>query len=346
MRCALALLAALLAAPLARAEPAAPPRLAVMTLAGPGVEPGLVEGLTETLAARVADAGVFEVVSPRQVASLLAHERRRELAGGCVDEACYRQVAAAVRAPHLVGGSVAQVDARWVLNLVLVDAATGEALKRVQRELGDAPALLTEVGRAAITLLQPLLESRRGFLRVAVDVPDASLSIDDERRPEAAGQVLTLAAGPHVLRVTREGFYPATADVRVRPGELAVASVRLVPARETIERHETTARRMRTGAYASGALAVGAAVAAAVFYGRASDDKAFVDAFASALDRERPALGSRAEALARRDSFETHQALYLSALGTALVSSGVSLILWLAGEDPDRYAEFRGIPAR
>ena len=36
-------------------------------------------------------------------------------------------------------------------------------------------------------------------------------------------------------------------------------------------------------------------------------------------------------------------AVYISMLGTAVVSAGVSLYLFLAGDDPDRYEEFHGI---
>ncbi len=54
-------------------------------------------------------------------------------------------------------------------------------------------------------------------------------------------------------------------------------------------------------------------------------------------------LATPEEAQVRSDSFHTNQALYLSLLGTAVVSGGVSLVLWIVGDDPDRYEEFHSL---
>jgi TolB-like protein len=320
-------------------------RLAVMSLSAAGVPEEYSVGLTESLATEIAKTGVFEVISPRQISSLLAYEKRKELLGGCVQDACYVQIAQTVKAEHLVGGSVAKVGDKLVLNLVLIDAGKGAALKRTERDTASASDLMREAKSAAIVLLQPVLSDRRGFVKVAVNVPDAAVFIDDERRIEGSGQVIPLSAGPHVLRVSQDGFYAATADLYVRPGRVSEETVKLIPARETIEAYESQASLMRYGAYATGALAVGAAIASAIFYSAASDDKAYVDRYASALDIQRAsgAVGTLDQARDAQDSFNTNQALYLTALGTALVTGGVSLYLFLSGDDPDRYEEFHSV---
>lgn len=318
-------------------------RLAVMKLKAAGVPAEYAEGLTETLATSAAKTGVFETISPTQIASLLAFEKRKELLGGCVEEDCYVQVAQAVKAPHLVGGSVAKIGDRLVLNLVLIDAQAGTAIKRTERETSSASALMSAARSAMTVVLQPLLEARQGYLKVAVNVPDASLVVDDERRSEGNGQVISLAAGPHVLRVNRDGFYLATADVFVRPGRMTVEEVNLIPAKDTIENYERKANLMRWGAYGTAALAVGAAVAGGVFYGRATGDKNLVDTYTQALDSERSSVATFDEVVSARDSFGTNQAVYLSMLGTALVSAGVSLYLFATGDDPGRYDEFHSL---
>ena len=318
-------------------------RLAVMKLKAAGVPEEYAEGLTETIATAAARTGVFETVSPAQIGSLLAYEKRKELLGGCVEEDCYVQVAQAVKAPHLIGGSVAKVGDKVVLNLVLIDAAEGRALKRTERETTSASALMSSARAATIVVLQPLLEARQGDLKVAVNVPDAGLIVDDERRVEGAGQVIALAAGPHVLRVNRDGFYATTADVFVRPGRVSVEEVNLIPAKETVQDYESKANLMRWGAYGTAAVAVGAAVASGIFYGRATTNKGTVDQYAQALDVERGGAPAYDEALSARDSFSTNQGLYIGLLGTAVVSAGVSLYLFLSGDDPDRYEEFHGV---
>lgn len=317
-------------------------RLAVMKLKASGVPAEYAEGLTETIATAAAKTGVFETISPTQISALLSYEKRKELLGGCVEEDCYVQVAQAVKAPNLVGGSIAKVGDQLVLNLVLIDAAEGTALKRTERTTTSASALMSSARAAMTVVLQPLLESRQGYLRVAVNVPDAGVTVDDERRAEGVGQVIALAAGPHVLKVKRDGFYATTADVFVRPGRVQVETVNLIPAKETIEDYEGTARLMRWGGYGTAVVAVGAAVASGLFYARATDNKNMVDSYTSALGTERAQI-SYPEVVDARNDFTTNQAVYLSLLGTAVISAGVSAYLFFSGDDPDRYEEFHSL---
>lgn len=317
-------------------------RLAVMGLTAAGVPEEYAVGLTETIATQAAETGVFETISPRQVSALLAYEKRKELLGACVQEACYVQIAQAVRADHLLAGSVARVGESLVLNLVLIDAREGTALKRTTRETSDPSTLMAEASQASIVVLQPVLSERRGFLKVAANIEDVQVVVDDERRIEGLGHVIPLAAGPHVLKVVKDGFYPATADVSVRPGLIADMSVKLIPARDTVEAYESKANLMRYGAYAAGAVGVGAAVVAAAFYFKASDSKGTVDRYVSGLDSERASgtLGTYEGAQSARDSFSTNQSIYLIGLGTAAVAGATALYLFLAGDDPHRYDEF------
>lgn len=335
------MIANLLLAALAAAPSGAHPRLAVMAVGADGVAPELAAGVTETLATAVEQTGVFESISPKQLASLLAYEKRKEALGGCAAEDCYVQVGQLVKAKHLASGSVARVGEKLVLNLVLMDTESGKAVKRTSRETPSATELLSEVGRAAIVLLQPLLAERQGYLRLETNVPEAVVSVDDERRIEGVGQVIPVAAGPHTVRITAEGFYAAVADVHVQPGLVHVERVSLIPAKETISAYETKASLMRYGAYAAGAIAVGAGIASAVFYANASDDKHVVDAFAASSSLERADAELRARALTAQDDFSSGQSLYLVTLGTAVVAGGTAVALWLLGDDPDRYEEFR-----
>ena len=318
-------------------------RLALMPLKSVGTAAGFAEGLTESLATSADNTGVFDVVSPRQVSSLLAYEKRKELTGSCNDEACYVQIARLVRADHLVGGSVAQVGDRIVMNVALIDAREGKALGRITRETKSAAELMSQIKSATIILLQPLLQAREGYLKVTVNVDGAGLVIDETRRSEAAGQLVALAAGPHVVRIDKDGFYSTSADVFVRPGRVTVEDVNLIPARATVEAYERKATWMRAGAWTTGALAVGSAVAAGIFYAQATDNKDFTDQFAASLAIERNALGGYNRYLDERQAFDTNQGLYIGFLVGAIVSGAVSTYLFLAGDPPGRYDEFEAI---
>jgi hypothetical protein len=319
-------------------------RLAIMAFAAAGVPEDYAAGITETVATSADRTGVFETVSPRQIQSLLAYEKRKEMLGGCVDESCYVQVAKLVKAPHLIGGTVSQVGQKLTVNLVLIDAAEGKAIKRHQEETTDASELMEAARHGIIVLLQPVLEARQGYLKVAINIDDAQIVVDGELRKESAGQVIQVAAGPHVLKVKRDGFYSTTADVFVRHGRVTVEDVKLIPAKETIEGYESTANAWRISAWVLGALAAGSAVASGVFYARATDDLNTVNSYA-ALNSAEQALAPRLrdEAIAADDRFGTNQALYLSFIAGAVVSGGISLYLFFAGDDPDRYQEFHSL---
>jgi TolB-like protein len=320
-------------------------RLAIMALSAAGVPEEYAIGLTETIATHAANTGVFDVISPRQIQSLLAYEKRKELLGGCVEEACYVQIAQIVRADHLLAGTVAKVGDEITLNLVLLDTAKGSALKRTTRETTNASELMAEAKGAAIVVLQPVLSERRGFLKIAANVPDVEVAVDDERRIEGQGQIIPLAAGPHVLKVTRDGFYGSTSDVFVRPGRVSDEEVKLIPAKATVEAYESKAKLMRYGGYAAAVAAVGAGVVAGVFYAKATDNKNTVDHYVNALDSVRASgsVGTYDEARSADSSFSTNQTIYLVSLATAVIAGAASLYCLLAGDDPHRYDEFHSL---
>lgn len=328
-------------APVANAAPKT--RLAVMTFKSVGTPDGFAEGLTETFATEATNTLVFDVVSPGQVAAVLAYEKRKELVGSCEDDSCYSQVAKLVKAEHIIGGSVAQVGDRLVLNVALIDATKGQALARRQRTMSSAAALIADVKKTAIVLLQPLLKANQGFVKVNVNVPDANIVIDDRIRPESTGQPISLSAGPHVLRVDRDGFYSANAELRIQPGRMAVERVDLIPARSTVEAYERRATWMRAGAWTTGALAVASAVGSAVFYSLATSNKDFTDRYASALDINRSSVGTYDQYLDERNAFDTNQGLYLGFLAGAIVSGAVSAYLFIDGDPPGRYEDFAAV---
>ena len=314
-------------------------RLAIMSLAHSGVEEEFAVGLTETIATTIQETEVFETVSPKQISALLAYEKRKDVLGACETEKCFAQVAEIVRADHIVGGVLSRVGSELVLNLVMIDAKTGTSQKRVESQSAVPAELLKDVRFAAINLVQPLLSERQGFIKISSNTPGADVFIDDQRRIEGAGQVIAVAAGPHTVRVAKDGFYTATADLRVRPGRITEESVRLIPAKETMEAYESKATLMRVGAFAAAGLAIGAGVLTGVFYSSASSDKEVVDAYSNSLEVSRtPEM--RSQALEASDSFTTNQALYLTFLGTAAATGVTSLVLFLVGDDPGRYDEF------
>jgi TolB-like protein len=315
-------------------------RLAIMALSADGVPAAYAVGLTETIATALSQTGVFETVSPKQISSLLAYEKRRDALGDCDDAECYTQIAKLVRADFLISGSVAQVGDTIVMNLALVDSKAGKVSKRLDKKISDATELMLNAHKVAIALVQPILSEKQGYLRIAANVSRAEIYIDDELRIENLGQIIALSAGPHTLRLVRDGFYRVSGQFLIKPDLVHEERATLIPAKATLQAYETKAKAMRYGAYVATLIAIGAGVGGVYYYGAATDDKLVVDSFASALESERAFGDRRAGALAAQDRFDTNQALYLVGLSSAVISAASAGLLYLFGDDPDRYEAF------
>lgn len=320
--------------------PTKPTRIAVMQLSADGVPEAYAVGLTETVATTLEETGVFETISPKQISSVLAYEKRRDALGDCANEECYAQIARLLRADYLVSGSVAKVSETIVVNLALIQSEEGEVLKRVDRRLDNAAELMLTIEPATIGLVQPLLSDKQGYLRVASNVDSAKIYIDDQLQIENVNQLISLSAGPHTLSIVKDGFYQANGRFSIKPGLVHDEQVTLIPAQDTIEKYESKANAMRYSAYVTGVLAIGSAFFTGYFYNEASEDKLIVDSYASALESERAQVGRRNEALLAKDSFDTNQSLYLVSLSTAILSAAGSAVLFVFGDDPDRYDAF------
>ncbi len=325
------------------AEPGERPRLAIIDLEAGGVPAELSRAITEVVANRTDRTGVFETVSPMQLSAVIALDKARFATGGCAEEDCFARLARAVDARHAIGGRVARAGDRLLVQLVLVDVQSAGALRREERSAGDASGLLDAAGEATVALLQPLLSERSGFLRVDANVPGAQITLNGERLAQRAGQVFPVAAGPHVVKASLDGFYPTAVDVSVRPEQVTGVQLTLVPAPETVKAYQSQANLLRSSAWITGGLAVAAGVASGLFYDQASQNREAVDSYNQLTDIER---AGRAAPVGDRNDFDTNQGLYLSLLGTAVVSGLVSAGLFLFGPDPSRFDEFGDLSAQ
>ena len=117
------------------------PKLIVLQLAtAGGVEPGIGAALTEAVTTEVSSRGFFEVISSKDVETLLNVERQRELMG-CSDEAtnCLTELAGALGARFVLNGSVARLGDAYQLNLQTMDSQKAQPLGRstlIGKDLG------------------------------------------------------------------------------------------------------------------------------------------------------------------------------------------------------------------
>jgi N-acetylneuraminic acid mutarotase/TolB-like protein len=112
---------------------AAPARIAVMPIApGASIPQDQAASLTETLAAEVRQQSKAQVVTARDLASVLSHEQQKQ-ALGCTSDSCLAEIAGAAGADRLVIGDVARLGESLVVQLRLLDARSAAVLTQSHR---------------------------------------------------------------------------------------------------------------------------------------------------------------------------------------------------------------------
>jgi TolB-like protein len=114
---------------------AAPPKLAVLpVVAGEGVSDKTASGLTEALAAEVRRRSGVEVITQREINTVLSLERQKAILG-CSSDACMAELGGALGVNELVNGDVARVGESLLVHLRLVEVAKVRVIAQADRRL-------------------------------------------------------------------------------------------------------------------------------------------------------------------------------------------------------------------
>jgi hypothetical protein len=166
---------------LAAAIAAAPPKLAVLQLMnGEGVPASTAQAITEAVVAELRRQSKAEVITQREIASVLSLEKQKAMLG-CDTDACMAELGGALGAERLVAGDMAKLGQSFLLHLRVVDvkkvrvsaqadrrlrggtiddvldvlpAMVAELFPSAQLPVGPAPAVVTEAPLAP-PLAQP-----------------------------------------------------------------------------------------------------------------------------------------------------------------------------------------------
>jgi len=344
-----------------RAAPAeSRPKVAVLDLQANGAAPALAAAATSMVATEVSRLGVFQVITAEAIRAMLALELQRKVLGACAGGGCAGELGSALGADLLVSGKVSLIGggaapATFALDLVLSSTASGKQEGTASEAARSEAELVALVPRAVGKLTARLLAARSGRLVVSVSEAGALVKVDDQARGTTPlPGPLVLPSGPRALAVEKEGFVAWQSDVTVHHGRLVEERVTLVPSPDFIRRYESRAKVMRWGAWAGTGLAVLGAGAFAAFqlranslYGNATTDGTFLYYKQKLVDGAAAPSGvdwrQRAEGLKNR--VNTAQNLSYAGAGAALLGGGVAVWLWAAGDDPGRYARYRGAVA-
>lgn len=122
-------------------------KLLVLDLVDRGAGPELTRSLSDALGTQAGRSSRDVVLTVGEVRTKLDAAALAALTG-CDAEGCMQDLATAVSADRVLGGSAAVVGGDVVLTVVLVDARTGERLGEAQRKAPAHPALATYAARA------------------------------------------------------------------------------------------------------------------------------------------------------------------------------------------------------
>jgi hypothetical protein len=353
------LLGSALPAPAAEQQP----KLAILDLTANGASRELASAAGGVAASELDRLGVFKVMTADTIRNMLAFEKQRQMLG-CSDAGCLAELGGALGADYLVAGKVSRLPAgkdapeSFTLELTLSSVKKGQREGSVIETGRSEADLLGKVGRAAQRLVQKVLTGRSGTLVVSSSEAGAVVKVDDQVKGTTPlqGQI-TLAAGPHALVVEKQGFVAFQKDVQILPGKVADERATLVPSPDFIREYEARQKKLRLGAWIATGVAV-AGLAGAVWlqaeasqtYGTESTPGTFLYARRKLLDGQEvdPVTGVdyRAQASSlQSDVSQSETASYVAA-GVGAVAAVTATWLWIAGDDPDRYARYRTVATR
>ena len=333
--------------------------LAVMDLSARGVDEAAAAALGTEVSTTLASLKVFRVITREDIKRMLQLEQTRQQCTGEADEACLAEIGGALGVDFLVYGEIARVAETYNLSLVLLDIGRAEARNRASARIDDPGDLLEQTGLTARRLVRPLLGDKRGSLVVRAEESGAEVRVDDRLVGiTPLSGPLELPMGPHELQVEKEGFLAFAQTVDVEPGASKVVSIALVPSETFIADYERSARTIRTTAWASAgasALLLGTGLALGLvadarfddLVGRgwlAQDPAACAGLRTNSGDYCPTSLGYQNGVLEEVDGVETTDTIALTALIVGGVAAVASAVLFLTGDNPDRYETF-GEPA-
>jgi hypothetical protein len=191
------------------------------------------------------------------------------------EEKCLQSIGKKLGVEYVVTGTVGSLGDNYVLNIKVVEVATGRSQKIQSDPLRGSPDELIEGVRvAAYRLLAP--QQLHGALQIQTDLVGAAVTLDGKpigSTPLPNGGVLNrLELGKHHLDVKAKGYDAFSSDVEVHFQKVSPVVVRLLQSGETVGTGKTIIKErspIYTKPWFIAAVAVGA-VGVAILIGHSA----------------------------------------------------------------------------
>jgi TolB-like protein len=110
-----------------------------------GVEPEVAAALSEAVTSEVAQRGFFDVMSAKEVQTLLGVERRKQVLGCAEQSSCLTELAGALGARFVLSGSVSKLGDAYQLALQALDSNRAQSMGRSTRLAQDLATLRNQI---------------------------------------------------------------------------------------------------------------------------------------------------------------------------------------------------------
>lgn len=117
------------------------PRLAVLDVQPVGVEQAQVVALGEAISQEIDKRGFFQVMTARDVRTLLGVERQRQLLG-CTEVDCTAELAGALGSRFVLQSTLTKLGESLQLSVQMLDSAKAQTVARSVRIARDVPQLM------------------------------------------------------------------------------------------------------------------------------------------------------------------------------------------------------------
>lgn len=127
------------------------PRLVVNDFAALQVTTEEANAMTDAVVTYLSSRGLFEVLGPRDVQTIIGAERQRQLLGACGDDGmgCTADLSKLVAARFILSGQLARMGTAYQLTLQLIDSEKSQPIGRSAKLAGSLEAIRETIPYAA-----------------------------------------------------------------------------------------------------------------------------------------------------------------------------------------------------
>jgi hypothetical protein len=209
-------------------------KIAIWRFDALGIEAELVARL-ETLFRMEIDRLAKQPMPGRREIERAVTAEQRECTG---EDKCLTAIGKKLGVDVVLAGTVGAMGPNYVLNIKVVDVATGKQVQRIQSDplRGSPDELIEGVRVAAYKLLAP--DQLHGSIQIQTDLVGASVELDGRAIGKTPlpnlGVLAKQALGDHTLKVEAPGYAPFQDMVNVHFQKVSQVVVRLLPSTEVI----------------------------------------------------------------------------------------------------------------